>query len=122
MIPANAVSVVYGWIDPVTKEKKPYKIVISRYYIDTDIEHPTPPSRDERFARFRAENIEGKCRFYAQDDKELDELKAKLDEARGVYTINEITLTSTQKSIIEGCEGEIPFPKVDEVRRRLGCK
>jgi len=137
MIPKNAISVVYGWNNPITGEKEPYKIIISRYYVDIDVEFPTPPSEEatleeleayeeklrkfeEQFGRFRRENISGKCRFYAQNLEEFKELVLKL-EGSYEYTTNEIKLTKAEKLIVEECEQTTPFPKVDDVRKRLGC-
>jgi len=134
-IPKKAISVCYGWVNPVTKEKKRYKILIATHYVDAELNLPFPPSGEVSpeeleeygaqiskfldFTSFRRELINGKVRFYCHGEEELNRLKRILDEKKVIYTVNEITLTDRQKQVISDLESLVPFLTVDAVRRKL---
>jgi len=131
--PKEALSVVYGWVDPITKRVIPYKVLIARYFVDVDYPFPspitekTPPegrlteearSFYDRYSRFTMGIVNGKVRFFVYSDPELTELKRLLDADRMVYTVTAITLTPEQETTIASCETEKAH--VREVIKRLG--
>ena len=111
MIGKNAISVVYGWNNPKIGEKEKYKVLISKYYTDINLDHSS-----EKLG-FKQEKVNDKIRIYAQDDKELSNMKAKLNKMKLDHIIKKITLTTEQKLIINECEKK--GLSVDEVRKKL---
>lgn len=104
----EGVAVAIGWRDPQTGELKPFKLIIPKYVVDTDIPHPDTIANEEKkmklieaLSDFNYINVNGKVRFFIYDDDQANKLNALLQKLNAMNTTNVVKIPAKVSKVIK---------------------